>query len=710
MLRVVGVVVVLVAIVTADCFNTRVWSTTSSIQFGPSEEECTVWKRDMRTVWSSHAAASQVVMHDQYSDDSTHQFIERFSLPDGIFMDSASLQDPSHIDTPHPSMCQTNYDLFIYSGSGRIDHYDLVSGNRRASTHYPELDDSDRVSLACTGQRVFASVPASQAVWELMPADGLLVHVLARVPSPGPLFIRNDMLYVVSGRPAVAVFTFDLDTGAARSVMPTEAVQVRGIVVQDDGTVLSLSDERVTQRLASRSDNAVSTDTVYAPLLHELLSGKLGVRNGVVVDVRDGSAVAPSQSDLTNQGNVASLAYTPVVRNSTSVVLLDDTGELAEFDIVGECELEFKRYLPPMLANEGLRVLHVSTDGALLYFDSATGIVWSRLSLDYSPDKRLDTQVVDPVHGLIATQPVARACLLGSRQHVSECYDLQVSNRMQVTLPDEIGMLHWDSQHAGFVSFVLGGSNVALWHANLSSGVWTERCLLDTPPFDVGLDQTHWHTEQVAPDAYLVQWAPGVMLLIDENCTVVHRYDDDASVGHTTLAWVDGRSTEEAVCVPLNGSWPIPFRHWNREVEQSFGVWLNVGIALLVSGCCLFVLFLAAISCRTGWFLLLFHRNRSQNPWQQLQDTRRIGVCGMLCCNRTAENIVYSVLSCCPSWADRASNYMQKRYSPAVYSTTNLSNGAPVSDEHIDAAFDTHDSHWADVDLNGQSPADAARG
>ena len=690
----------------AECFNTRVWSTPSSVRFAPPEQDCTVWDRDMRTVWSSIAVSGAVAMHDQYSTDPAHQFVERFSLPAGDFIDSVALQDASPIDTAFPSMCETNYDLFIYTGAGRIDHYDLLSGRRRTSTHYTQLDDSDRVALACTGQRVFVSVPAAQAVWELAPADGLLVHVLARIPSPGAMSVHENTLYVVSGRPASVVYAFNLAANNSASVWSTKSVAVRDIVINGDGTVIALSDQRVTTQLTEK--RRVGVDRIYAPLLHELLTPTVAVRNGVVVDIYDGSAIAPPASNLTNQGNVATLSYTPVMMDE-SLVLLDSTGELAEFFIVDECAIAFQRYLPPMAANAGLRVLDVSSsDGATLYNDEATGETWVRLALD-DQDTRLDTSVVSPVHGLVCATPVPRACLMSAGEPTIHCYDLQSPDIVDIAIPADASSLHWNERRSGLVTFVVGTDEVTLWQVDLLEQKWRESCVLDTPPTDIGLDLLHWHTHEVAPGAFMAHWAPGVDLLIDENCTLVRRYDGNPSGVHTSLVWVNGRNTDEAVCVPLNSTWPVIPRRWNKAAERAFEVWLNVGIIMLLAGCCCCIFFATGIACRTGWYMFLFRRDKKNNSWQQMEQKRRVGLIGMIFCNRAVESALYGCLSCCPSVAERVTTSMQRHFSPPVYSSTDLAAGAPVSGEDADTEPETNWSNVA-IDDDEQSASAAARG
>lgn len=707
MLRV-GVVVFLAAVVAAECFNTRLWSTQRSLALGPGAE-CEAWHEHMRTAWCSHLSGDELLMHNQYSAVSGHQFIERFSLQTGSLMDAAPLEDASDIRTAHPSMCRTNYDLFVYAGGDRIDHYDVITGLRRSSTSYPELGDSDRVSLACTNQRVFVSVPSRSSVWELLPPDGLLVHVVARVPSPGALFVRDNLLYVVSGRPAVAVFAFDLDTGASRGVLPTEAVHVRGIVVQEDGTVLALSDERVTQRLATRTDTAVGTDHAFAPFLHELLSAHLGVRNGVLVDARDGSAVAPPTSTLTNNGNVGPLARVPIVPSPDTIALADSTGELALFDVTGACELSFQRYLPPLVANSGLlHVLDASTDGALLYLDRGTGVVWARVSL-HDEDRPVDTAVVDPTRGVVCALPVPRACLQGSQDRTVRCHDLQApTTAVTIALPDAVDTFHWDSQHAGLVAWV-AGAEPELWHVSLHDGQWSQRCMVDEhAPDDVAPAREQWHVEQVTPDAFLLRWTAEVALLVDENCSVVHRYDGNLADATLTLAWLHERPTNEAVCIPFNASWPV--RHL-PSTSDGFDAWLTVGLLLLLTGSvgCLF--FAASISCRTAWYICLCRRDKSSNPWQQMEDNRRVGIVSMVCCNRGVQTFVLSLLSGCPVWGERLSATMQKHYSPPVYSARDLSSGSSVATGDDDDDHPPSDMHWSEVQLSprqGYTAADAA--
>ena len=691
-------VAILAVAVAADCFNTRLLWTPSSLSFGP--DECSVWRSHMRVTWCSHANAdaSEVIMHDQYTDDQAHQFIERFSLATGALVDAAPLEGASPIQTAYPSMCHTNYDLFVYTGRGTIDHYDLVTGKRRASTTYQELAQSDRISLVCTPQRVFASVPASQAVWELLPADGLLVHVVARVPSPGAMFVRDNVLHVVSGRPAVAVYSFDLETGATRSVTPADSVDVRGIVVQDDGTVLALSDRRVTQRIT----HGVGTDVQYAPLLHELITSHLGVRNGVVVDVRGGDVVTPTESALTNMGNVGTLAYPPTTLAPNTIVLADATGELALFTAVDECKLQFERYLAPMQANAGLVVLDIAPDdGSLLYLDHTTGAVWTRIG--DQEDRPLDTSVVDPVQGAICPAPVPRACLLGSQERVVRCHDLQAPTTVDIPLPDAVHSFHCNG-NGDLMGFAVHNGEVAIWRTSLADGIWTEHCTVEAEEM---LDSFNWHVHQVAHDAYILAWRNGVQLLVDDNCTLSRLYQDNPPGFHVALTWLDVRSDDDAVCAPLNESFvPRILRH-HRGMAAAIGLWLTVGIVFSIVGCVGCFFFAASVTCRTAWFLCIFRRDRAKNPWQQLQDNRRVGIMGMLCCNRTVQTAVYSVLAPCPSVADRFAAYMQRSYAPPVYSDSSMPGVPPASfaqDESPD------DVHFSNVDLGESSAAAAARG
>lgn len=697
-----ALVAILTVAVTAECFNTRLWWTPYSLSLGPSDSDCHVWRSHMRVTYASHANgdASEIIMHDQYTDDPAHQFVERFSLSTGALVDAAPLEDAPVIYTAYPSMCHTNYDIFVYTGRGNIDHYDLVTGKRRASTTYEDLARSDRVSLVCTNQRVFASVPATQAVWELLPQDGLLTHVVARIPSPGAMYVRGSILYVVSGRPAVAVYSFDLDTGATRGVVPADPVQVRGIVVQDDGTVLALSDERATALITHRNDG-VSVDVQYAPLLHELVTSRLGVRNGVVVDVRGGAVVTPTESALTNMGNVGTLSYPPTTLAHNTIVLADATGELALFTAVDECKLQFEHYLAPMQANAGLVVLDIAPEnGSLLYLDHATGSVWARIG--DGKDRPVETSVVDPVQGAICAVPVPRACLLGSQERVVRCHDLQAPSTVDIPLPDAVHTFHCNT-NGDLMGFAARNGEVAIWRTSLADGIWTEHCIVETelPP-----NNDQWHVHQVAHDAYIIEWRTGVQLLVDDNCTLSRLYEDNPVGLHVGLAWLDVRSDEDAVCAPLNTSFTPRIPHHHRSTSAAIGLWLTVGIVFTIFGCvgCLF--FAASITCRTAWFLCIFRRNRAKNSWQQLQDNRRVGIVGMFCCNRTVQTAVYSALTPCPGLAERFSVYMQRRYSPPVYSSSDMP-GTPMMPSAQDES--PGDPHWANVDL-GESAASAAKG
>jgi hypothetical protein len=438
------------------------------------------------------------------------------------------------------------------------------------------MASSDRLWLACRDTAVYASVPAANAVWQLDALDGLLLAVVARVPSPTALtFAPTDtgdvLLQVASGRPVVRMLSYAVSAnpadvynvgafgvpplpGALKSVMALAPGLLTSINDRDDLMVM-LRDRARTSLVLPALLPAVQKAQIL------LADGRTVLVNGLALSMWDGQPAfggGSGSSALLNNGNADHAVYaTTTSDDSQQLLLVDRLGTLLLFDSpAGACPVGLAQVLPPLVGDLARSliadlapspvVLHVDRldrNTPILYTLASwrQAVMWRRdLRRTVSPNDDWfmpqfcsDADAVD--HAVATTWPVQRICALCGT--AAQCFAATRTDAgaSYHPLPAEAAAavgwarLAWayDDERAHLLLFLgtNAPSGVALWSLDINLDgadgwrrVWTMRA-----PANVVLDINYWMVEQLYDALYLLRLTAGDALVLDLwNATEVH--------------------------------------------------------------------------------------------------------------------------------------------------------------------------------------------
>lgn len=645
-----------------------------------------LWSAGTRQVFGAALTNTSVLFH-------TGATMERFALPSG-----ARVGDVPLADAPRPpaSVCATATSLFAtVLGAARIDHFDLVTGRRRASIESPEfaLEPPPMIACGVHSSELFVVLPAVRAVWALSTEDALPTRVVARFGTATPSAVRlaGDRLFITLGRPAFAVAVVST-AGGSITMLPVSAVsRADSIAVSEDGRMVLALDRATgeTRALAYAGDASVVIESpMYARRLDALLTTRVAIRNGVVVDVFAGTPETPVDSALTAQGNLGEMvAFCAADANaSTAFVVMDTRGEMAEFSAANGT---FTRYYEPL--SGALSHVLSMTPTALLYATRDGGVYTRIGSLDTEDTLLAGVGAAD--RGVVSA---TRACLINASSVTTSvvCYMLDgtVDTRHLVFPPHPtLFSVAWGAD---------GASVVLIWpeveeHTMrfVRVDIESDRIVVDRLIEHVSpIDTARWGVQQVSADVLLVRWGDRSAWLVSaDDGQVVSRALEDRLFGERVMLMASGT----AVCTDDDPTPPPSHRggHTNAIVVV-VGFVLAVLCAAVVFG----LLVIAATTVISGGV----GASSSSSRWQRLSDRHNRGCLKALCCNRDMQTCIYLVLSSCvPCAADRVNTWMQRTWTEAVY----VDDAASLREGGVTPAAVTSDGafpsrHWDEVDVN----------
>lgn len=403
---------------------------------GDGQPGCTALHTNTRVV---HASApvnhgGSVLLLCSYADAPDTLLLSRYALGDGALLDSVQLADRSASAPAPAAMCATSYDVFTLEADGTLRHYSRQTGNSA-----PLLDASAQYrALACTDDSVYAIDALTALVLQLDPADGLVLHVLLRLPAATALYVGADdtTLQVELGWPAAFVLHYDLQ----RAVVTAFSAVVTA--VSTDALPAPLGALCALQRIDAVTGRRSTTYTQLAAdckaLQHAVSSYDIDVvvAEGVAwhVSATTGRAT-PVTGALLNNGNLGA----PLALASAGVsqfVALDSSGRLARFSVGSgggdKCDTTLVTRMP--LLPRARAVLALS-DYSAVWLD-LDGAVWVRTPLDAATDIQLPAlggAVFDAVVRDDGPSPSAVCVLMASLTHCFALNNPRVT--ATVTLP-----------------------------------------------------------------------------------------------------------------------------------------------------------------------------------------------------------------------------------------------------------------------------------
>lgn len=654
------------------CFDTVLTSTPDLVVARQLQRQlCTLWKLDKRHVFGAqyNDDRSQISMVVTYPYAAAllpsgggsgaprppvYLFETYNSITGGMVarveLKQASLPDVSASDVP-VSVCITAGDVYIsaYSGgaSTTVQHFDRVSGERKATKAYDQISASDRVWMTCTDTTMYMSVPAANAVWRLAPGDGLLERIVVRIQSPGAISLDPGLLRVVSGRPALQIHTFDIYDGAHRGQVDVSEryFHLRGIsmispepfmaaVVDDDGVLSQITDPLVNVVVVNRN-----LAVHYAEGM--LSDGRSAMVNGVPVFIKTAMPItAVSNSQLLNAGNSDKVSFVVYTRNERQLITVDEQGALnlySSFD--HQCPILFSKPLPPLITTESRVIytderdwrtplLYVAVDETTLVLRPSAADSDETIWPSFCPD---DGETI--ASGISTSWPVPITCALCGAELVC-AFDSNRGERRAYPLPLEmIGSLSavrlaWDAKHENVIVFHAG---MDIWVLPLEAGLsmdtasWSRLRQFDRLP--VVFDITYWDVREIYEDVYALRLASDYILLVtgySANWTASEgaEFDRTQSVG-TKLLLVPNAQTQafasDSICVgfPLN----VTDRDKGMSQSEKDQARVNMIIAitgLAVCGCAGILLCIVAPVHGVDIIRMPWNRKKQPAPFSRL--------------------------------------------------------------------------------------------
>jgi len=675
-------VALMAAVVAADasagCFNTLLYTTPTAIDLGVPLECAGVWRMHTRTVYAAQADDVAATMLVAYADAPGVVRLERYRLDDGALIDSVPLASPPTVGIS--SACATAYDVWAVAG-GQLRHWDAVSGQPRPAG--PAVATGGR--LACSPTRVWLSAPAARAVLQLSTDDGRIERVVMRVPSPGALAIDADRwLWAIDGQPGITAWVADVanaSTGAPAGLYATPLpadTRVVSLATRNAGTAALLlgADGRIQSVVAAGAAQPVGIAQPFTGYARLMASAGLAVRGrGSLVDVHSGAERTRADSALSNNGNLAALAYRPIATAPSLLTLVDATGDIAHLRIgpvnasstCGAASLVYEERLTPLEASggNGVRVLHVALDGTIVWADAATGLVRVRLAADGSDDRVLPTLAAPPGAQVRAVGgPDAAVCTLFDT--VVECHDLATGlSSPSFTVPaDDALVMQWDGASALVLFGVTGGNVLNVWRieAPLAVGAALEwRCAMQLRHTGLVWAADYWGVAPVGDGGFIVRWSATDALFVDANCSMRAHIDELRPDAQPTLAYVDGTDTP-MLCVGTNAPRPV------RLAARGIAGWIVVSVLLCLCGVVGAVLGgICMLAPRRMWRSYAL-RGGSGAAWKRFGGRKQLSWCSL---DHDAQASIYAVLSwVCPCVADAVHARMQRWWTPVVFEAT----------------------------------------
>jgi len=703
---------------TRRCFDTLLVATPDQVLAIENQRLlCPLWKLNTRHVHGAHlTAAAQLVLLVSYPH-SPHllapYMLETYSPSTGALLSSTALHPaggqlhlPDQLD-----MCATQSDVWVAAPGGSLLHFDRATGAARpvaSRSHGPYVAASDRLWLACTDTAVYVAVPAANAVWQLSPVDGLLERVVARLQSPGALTVSGGRLYVVSGRPALAVHVFDTD-GTARGALDVASATSAGTADVAPGTirgmgvaspsgpmvVVAVDDARETVT-AVRGPGAVATaqmqEVRYAQLV--LADGRTVLVGGLALDYRTGALATDAASALVNAGNADRLAAALYSTDQErALVLVDEWGAVLRYTTMDHaCPVSLASVLPP-LAGVAPTLLHVDLDSdqtPLVYaLDGGRMLVWRRQLASSTervwPQYCPGGETVGQALG--SESPVPGVCALCGPRLVC------TMTKLEFPLPERIAdlslvRLAWTADHTGVVLF---NGPYELYTLDLAASLAAP----DVPDLDAEwvlrasapdrearvLDPAYWDARQAYGDVYALRMAVGeAYVLGGRNFSDARRIqfaDTTQLVGATLtlLPNADAQFSVDSVCMgfPPNMTRPDPptlTASARRRVRS-----LLIAGALLTALLCPLatVLFLGGVCYRAQyapkWLrdTRLWRRGEQAPAWSSLEESGGVAPdddgCGVVC-GSTAQAVCFFAFQWAPPCAAWITSMQERLYRP----------------------------------------------
>jgi hypothetical protein len=622
---------------------------------GDAQPGCTAFHSNARVVLASTPAThgTSVLMMCYYTDAPDTLLLERYDLATGALLDSVQLADRASTTAAPAAMCATSYDLFTLELDGTLRHYSRQTGNSAAL-----LDGAVMYrALACTDSRLFAVDALTSVVLELDSADGLVVHVLLRLPAAVAMHVSADgvTLQLELGWPAAFVLSYDLQ----RSMIVSFSVVVTAVHV-DDGTwnnglcVLQTINAITGLRSSVYPPLDVGCQMLYGTTTAAVIAEGVGWR------LRPDGSVQAIGGALLHNGNLGA----PVAAVSTGaneVMVLDDSGRLARVLISTDaCTTTLIARLP--LLQRAQTVFSLSNWSAL--WMDIDGAVWVRSPLDSASVQ------LPPLGGAVfggvlrndGPSPSGVCILLSALVH---CFALDNTRITEtITLPDALSA---NIQQARLLD-VDGVLMIA--EAQQSSGglaLWYDgelRCELR-----IGHEPLQADTFVVLEreeDALAIRWSADTVRMVRAyNCSVdVHVVHASNSGARLSLL----ESSADARC--LFGS-----KRTSTTRRPDLLVFRIMGVMCIVAAvlCCVFAVFSI-----TGRLRAMRRADEPSGGWQQKQRTVPLEH-GLACLQplygSQAQCCVHALCCCLPSVNTRIKAWQQQRRrsvvvdEPAFYSS-----------------------------------------
>ena len=695
------------AIATDGCFNLLLYARPDAIDVASPLECDGVWQSNQRTI---HAArvddeAGRAVLISTYALAPHVLMMERFQTTSGALIDAVALEAAP---TAIVDACVTAYDVWAASADGALLHWDAVSGQRRPVAMHPEIAASDRVWLACSASRVWASVPAARAVWEIDVADGRVSRVVARLAAPNIVAVGENRLWIIDGAPGVTAWTVDIandtDTGLQRAAgaglraMPLPVgVVVNGAAVRSDGALLLMNDDGSFRTVATAgARQPVSLELSYTTEARALASATHAVRGaGSLVDVHSGVALTPPTSPLNNNGNLAPLAYRPIPAHNDDVRVVGTDGIVATLAVPALAAgapcvpLNFAGWERPLTsAGGGVRALDVALDGSMVWADTTTGVLRVRF-----PGSTTDLLLpAVPPHAQVRAIGGAKPSVCTLHDTNLECRDLAggiVFEATPIAVPAAAGLvIQWDGADALMLFGVVNNVINVYRAARPFGGVPEWACSLNMRDTHEAWQPTYWGVAPVGDGGFLVRWTTDIALVIDGQCNVRAIIDllrPDAQPTMVDASTVAG----DSVCINVNSTRPV------RLPRRTAAGWIAVGVLLTMACATVAALsFVCIVSPRVVW--QRYSRTNGQ-PWMRFGVKRRpLRACCSL--DHDTQTSVYTVLSCvCPCMADWAHRKMQQWWTPVVFEDTARGLASPTVIQNANTLLSENDDHFSEI-------------
>lgn len=496
----------------------------------------TLWHTNERTVHASALAThgSDVLLLCSYADSFDAQYLERYQLSSGVYLDGVTVQRASA--TAPVKMCATNYDLFVLEADGTLSHFSRTNGAQLTSA------PGEFVDIACTDSRLFAIMDG--LVVELAAEDGLLLHIVVRLPAPRFLMAGATYLEVYLGTPIVFAARIDLIGGGGVVAFSAIAQSVH----TDSSSACLLRSVDVFSGTSLYWHVALQSDCVQ-------LSADVVVSEGVAWNAHTAS---PIDGDLFHDGNLGTLQAASI-GGEDALMLADEHGRVAELTISG--------------CNATRQSWH-ATLGPKVYFLSNASSLWSD-----GPEIYANGELLPPVGGTIFGGLVddGVACvLLASKIRCTSIETPSVS--VDFPLPDSLNpqkaSLAMGSDGELMLIDTSANKGVQLWHF---FDKWEMYCSIEL-------------ARERSNATSVVGFTPTGILLRWNAELVVHLHDQNCTLDHTQLH-LQFASATQVSAISTGTADRCLFRKAAARKQKFDMLWFRVmGVLMMVFGCCLLIL------------------------------------------------------------------------------------------------------------------------